>query len=99
MSISGYPTNPVNPPAELDQPDEQHDHMTEEEQVALVRALRKQAASDCRIPSEQMASPIHVMARMVKEVQLAALKAGVSPVVLRRGVLSRTTGAVNVRCS
>src|SRR5438128_979974 len=70
---------------------------SEEEQVALVRALRKEAAAQHRPHFKLAPSPIREMARMVKDVQIAALKAGVSPQVLAREVVNRTIGDVNVR--
>lgn len=71
--------------------------LTEEEQVELIRRLRQEATVRCRHDFKVAASPIRTMARMVKEIQNQALKAGVSPEVLAREVVNRTIGDVNVR--
>lgn len=98
MSISGYPTNPVNQPPEIQTPVTQDPNpLTNDEQVALVRSLRKEAVARCRPNFEESSSPIRVMARMVRDVQSEALKAGVSKEVLHREVVNRTIGDVNVR--
>ncbi|MFL5733475.1 MAG: aminotransferase class I/II-fold pyridoxal phosphate-dependent enzyme [Chloroflexia bacterium] len=70
---------------------------SEEEQVATVRALRREAAERYRPNFESIPSPIRVLARMVRDVQAEALKAGVSWKVLDREVIDRTIGDVNVR--
>jgi len=71
--------------------------LSEEEQIEIVRGLRKEAVERYRPIFQATASPIRTMARMVKEVETAALKAGVSPRVLAREVVNRTIGDVNVR--
>src|SRR5207248_1338767 len=65
--------------------------------VAVVRGVRKEVAHRCRSTYTSEPSPIRVMARMVREAQEAALKAGVSREVLDREVVNRTIGDVNVR--
>ncbi len=71
--------------------------LSEEEQIALVRGLRKAAADQYRPDLKTVPSPIRVMARMVRDVQDEALKRGVSKQVLDREVVNRTIGDVNVR--
>ena len=70
---------------------------SEDEQRRIVRELRKEAAARYSPNFHKLPSPIRVMARMVKEIQHAALKAGVSDEVLAQEVVNRTIGDVNVR--
>ncbi|MDQ6694199.1 MAG: pyridoxal phosphate-dependent aminotransferase [Chloroflexota bacterium] len=69
----------------------------EEEQVAFVAELRKEAVQRYRPIFLATSSPIRTMARMVREVSESACKAGISPDVLAREVANRTIGDVNVR--
>ncbi len=68
-----------------------------EEQTKLIMALRKKIVEKYRPIFASTASPIRMMARMVKEVQSEALKAGISPEILAHEVINRTIGDVNVR--
>jgi aspartate/methionine/tyrosine aminotransferase len=102
MAPSGYAAHPQpdtpDPETGIAQPASANGHAPSvPEQVALVRALRKQVGEHFRPHFITMASPIRVMARMVKDVQNTALKAGVSQAVLDREVVNRTIGDVNVR--
>src|SRR5688500_6322536 len=71
--------------------------MSEEEQSAAVRQMRIDAVTRYRPIFHEAASPIRVMARMVREVEAAALKAGISRSIIDREVINRSIGDVNVR--
>ena len=62
-----------------------------------MRTLRVETVEKLRPSFVTMQSPIRAMARMVREVQSVARKAGISPDVLAREVVDRTIGDVNVR--
>jgi aspartate/methionine/tyrosine aminotransferase len=68
-----------------------------EAQADIVCRLRLEAVTRYRPGFKTVASPIRVMARMVREVEAEARKAGVSEEVLAREVVNRTIGDVNVR--
>lgn len=68
-----------------------------EEQAAIVAEIRRKTVARYRPTVASLPSPIRVMARMVKEVEAEALKAGVSPQVVAKEVVNRTIGDVNVR--
>lgn len=74
-----------------------HDPLSEEEQVEYVRRLRRETVARYREVFKSAPSPIRTMARMMNEVQTVARKAGISPEVLRRELVNRTIGDVNVR--
>lgn len=65
--------------------------------MALVRAIRHEAVEKYRPMVESQPSPIRVMARMVKEAEAQARKAGVSPAIIEQEIVNRTIGDVNVR--
>jgi aspartate/methionine/tyrosine aminotransferase len=71
--------------------------LSEDEQVALVRQLRKDAVTEYRPMFWQAASPIRTMARMMNDLQGRARKMGISQKVLARELVNRTIGDVNVR--
>src|SRR5687768_3543230 len=71
--------------------------MTEEEQAEVVRQLRSEAVARYRPIFREAASPIRAMARMVREVEASALKAGISRQVIDREIVNRSIGDVNVR--
>jgi aspartate/methionine/tyrosine aminotransferase len=102
MSISGHAGHDTGlmagspPPASATSSDVR-DSLSEEEQIALVRELRREAAERCEITFKTTASPIRTMARMMSEVQAAARKAGISRRILQRELVNRTIGDVNVR--
>ncbi|MEO6456925.1 MAG: pyridoxal phosphate-dependent aminotransferase [Chloroflexia bacterium] len=97
--------NPPPPPASLDgsspngivTDDVNRHSKSEEEQVALVRQLRSDAVTRYRPIFREAPSPIRIMARMVREVEAAALKAGISRQVIDREIVNRSIGDVNVR--
>jgi aspartate/methionine/tyrosine aminotransferase len=70
---------------------------SEEEQVARVRRLRKEAVVKYRPIFETLAEKIRVMARMVREVQMRAREDGISDEVIASEIANRTIGDVNVR--
>src|SRR5438067_12316820 len=72
-------------------------HPSEKEQTAYMLRLRKEAAARCEAIYATAASPIRTMARMVREIETEARKAGISPEVIARMVVDRTIGDVNVR--
>src|SRR3954469_17319103 len=74
-----------------------HDPLSEEEQIAYVRQLRREAVTHCRKIYKTASSPIRTMARMMNDVQTKARKAGISPDILRHELVNRTIGDVNVR--
>ncbi len=69
--------------------------MTEEEEIA--RAIRKEVVELHRPSFATSSSPIRTMARMVAEAQSAMRKAGISPEIIKREVVNRSIGDVNVR--
>jgi aspartate/methionine/tyrosine aminotransferase len=71
--------------------------LTEQNQVALIRQLRKEAVARYRPIFETTSSPIRAMARMVREVQDQARKLGVPEHIIAREIVNRTIGDVNVR--
>jgi aspartate/methionine/tyrosine aminotransferase len=87
-------TRPPLAPGHTPPPDS---HLSEEEQVAIVSRIRSEIVDRARPTFDASPSPIRAMARLVKEVQDQALKAGVSPQVLEREVVNATIGDVNVR--
>jgi aspartate/methionine/tyrosine aminotransferase len=81
-------------PATLVSPD---GHTTDEEQIARVRKLRKEAVVKYRSIFETLPEKIRVMARMVREVQMSAREDGISPEIIAQEIANRTIGDVNVR--
>jgi aspartate/methionine/tyrosine aminotransferase len=70
---------------------------SEEEQIAHIRRLRKEAVVEYRPIFEKLPEKIRVMARMVRDVQMSARKDGISPEIIAREVANRSIGDVNVR--
>lgn len=68
-----------------------------EEQIETVRAIRHDTVAKYRPMVEAAPSPIRLMARMVKEAEANALKAGISPEIITQEIVNRTIGDVNVR--
>src|SRR5438045_8999747 len=99
MTLSGYSADSqskaADPQTELELSTLTNGHApSEEEQVALVRTLRKEAADYYRHHSNfsTVASPIRVLARMVREVENAGVKVGLAQQVLERKVAHREIG-------
>ncbi len=69
----------------------------ETEQTAFVKQLRKETVARYRDKFKTAHEPIRVMARMVREVQATARKAGISPEIVAQEISNRTIGDVNVR--
>lgn len=109
MSIQGQPSRSVGREARSNlstanesdplpmHPSSNGHGLSEEDQVSVVRELRKEIVAKYRPGLKTVSSPIRVMARMVAEVQAEARKRGVSKQVLDREVVNRTIGDVNVR--
>jgi aspartate/methionine/tyrosine aminotransferase len=70
---------------------------TEEEQIEVVSAIRREVVDKYRPMVESQPSPIRLMARMVKEAEAMSKKAGVSPEIIAQQIVNRTIGDVNVR--
>ncbi|MDQ3707522.1 MAG: aminotransferase class I/II-fold pyridoxal phosphate-dependent enzyme [Chloroflexota bacterium] len=81
-------------PAPVNNPD---GHAADEEQIARVRKLRKEAVAKYRPIFETLPEKIRVMARMVREVQMSAREEGISPEIIAQEIANRTIGDVNVR--
>jgi aspartate/methionine/tyrosine aminotransferase len=97
MSITGHAQHDAGLVAGPLAKNNGHDPLSEEEQVAFVRQLRREAVARTRELFKSAPSPIRTMARMMNDVQATARKAGVSPNVLARELVNRTIGDVNVR--
>ena len=97
MNITGHAEHDAGPLAGPLAKSNGHDPLSEEEQVAFVRQLRREAVARTRELFKSAPSPIRTMARMMNDVQAAARKAGISPDVLARELVNRTIGDVNVR--
>src|SRR3712207_1403369 len=57
-------------------------HVPDDEQIARVRRLRKEAVAKYRPIFETLPEKIRVMARMVREVQMSAREDGISPGII-----------------
>jgi aspartate/methionine/tyrosine aminotransferase len=97
MSISSHAEHGSSRVASSSPTGNGHHPLSEEEQIEFVRQLRHEAVARYRELFKTASSPIRTMARMMNEVQTTARKAGISPDVLRRELVNRTIGDVNVR--
>lgn len=77
--------------------DSNGNHPTTEEQIELIRAIRHEVVVKYRPLVESVPAPIRVMARMVKEAEAMARKAGISQELIEQEIANRTIGDVNVR--
>ncbi|MDQ3930181.1 MAG: aminotransferase class I/II-fold pyridoxal phosphate-dependent enzyme, partial [Chloroflexota bacterium] len=104
MPFAGAFQDSLSPMNEIEQDPTTHTalinpdgHSTEDEQIARVRRLRKEAVAKYRRIFETLPEKIRVMARMVREVQMSAREDGISPEIIAQEIANRTIGDVNVR--